>query len=96
MFSSVGNNFMSAAAYLAYQAPSSNPLTIPPDYPLVVSIATAANPILYWIVFVGFVAAYLVFLPSYFQVLTRVVFAWSFDRVAPAWLSDVNPERTPR
>jgi basic amino acid/polyamine antiporter, APA family len=93
MFNSVGTNWMNAAAYLANAAPSSYPLTVPPDYPLFASIITVGNPILFWIVFAGFVAAYLVFLPSYFQVLTRVIFAWSFDRMAPSWLADVN-ERT--
>ncbi len=90
LFSTVGSTWMNAAAYLANAAPAANPLTVSPDIIMGIGVIVVSNPFLWWTIIIGFVAAYLIFMPSYFQVLTRAIFAWSFDRMAPSWLSDVN------
>jgi basic amino acid/polyamine antiporter, APA family len=90
IFSTVGSQWMNAAAYLANVAPASNPLKVSPNIIMGIGVLVVGNPFLFWLIFIGFVAAYLIFMPSYFQVLTRAIFAWSFDRMAPSWLSDVN------
>jgi amino acid transporter len=48
------------------------------------------NPALYWFIFIAFVADYLIFALAIYQVISRAFFAWSFDRVAPSLLADVN------
>jgi amino acid transporter len=42
---------------------------------------------------ISFIVAFVVALPATFLIATRSLFAWSFDRILPAKLSDVN-ERT--
>jgi amino acid transporter len=86
----VGSDFLSASAYLAFAHPEVNPLKVPAVYPLFISILTVGNPVLFWLICLSFIVSYLIFVPSYYLVITRNIFAWSFDRVAPSALADVN------
>jgi APA family basic amino acid/polyamine antiporter len=86
----VGYDFLGASAYLAFVHPEANPLKVPAVYSLFISVLTVANPPLFWLIFLAFVVSYLIFIPSYFLVITRNIFAWSFDRIAPSVLADVN------
>jgi APA family basic amino acid/polyamine antiporter len=85
-----GYDFLNAGAYLSFSAPQANPMKVPIAYSLFVSILAVGNPALYWTIFAGFVVSYLIFAPSYYLVITRAVFAWSFDRLAPSVIADVN------
>jgi len=86
----VGYDFLRASAYLAFVHPEANPLKVLAVYSLFISVLTVANPPLFWLIFLAFVVSYLIFIPSYFLIITRNIFAWSFDRIAPSVLADVN------
>ena len=53
---------------------------------------TTSTPLIV-LISLSFIVAFLVALPATFLIATRNIFAWSFDRIVPQRLSDVN-ERT--
>jgi len=85
-----GSEFFSALSYMSFASPPGNPLTVPPTFPSILSILTYDNPPLYWFIFIAFVVDYLIFALAIYQVLSRAFFAWSFDRVLPQAVADVN------
>jgi len=85
-----GSAFFSALAYMSFASPPGNPLTVPATFPSILSILTVDNPALYWLIFIAFIADYLIFALAIYQVLSRAFFAWSFDRVLPQAIADVN------
>ena len=93
LYYSAGRDFISALAYVSFAQPQANPLTVPGTFNTLLAILTVDNPILFWLTFIGFVASYIVLLVIYFQIVSRVFFAWSFDRIAPSFIADVS-ERT--
>jgi APA family basic amino acid/polyamine antiporter len=84
-----GSGFVSALAYMTFVSPPNNPLTVPATFISILSILTA-DPVLYWFIFIAFIADYLIFALELFQAVSRAFFAWSFDRVAPSFLADLN------
>jgi len=85
-----GSDFFSALSYMGFASPPNNPLTVPATFPSILSILTVDNPPLYWLIFIAFVVDYLIFALAIYQVLSRAFFAWSFDRVLPQAVADVN------
>jgi amino acid transporter len=85
-----GSEFFSALAYMSFVSPANNPLTVPATFPSILSILTVDNPALYWFIFIAFIADYLIFALAIYQMLSRAFFAWSFDRVLPQAMADVN------
>jgi APA family basic amino acid/polyamine antiporter len=88
----IGRSFFQAISYLYGNYPSvySSMLTLPPTLNTFISIMSSNNQLLFWIIVVGFVASFLVFPLALFQVLTRMLFAWSFDRIIPGWFGKVS------
>ncbi|MCI2415171.1 MAG: APC family permease [Candidatus Aramenus sp.] len=88
-----GNEFLTAWSYISANGvndPVYNSLSsIGPFIPFFVLMVNH-NVVLYFISFLA------LWLPNFYSnpplviALTRYLFAWSFDRVAPAWLADVN------
>jgi amino acid transporter len=87
---SFGSSFVSALSYVSFAHPEANPLTVPGTVFALLSILLVDNPVLYWFIFIAAITSYLIFILSYYQILSRIFFAWSFDRVAPNALADVN------
>jgi APA family basic amino acid/polyamine antiporter len=87
---SFGGDFVSALSYLTFAQPQANPLTVPGTVFALLSILLVDNPFLYWLLFIAAIASYLVFILSYYQIISRIFFAWAFDRIAPLALADVN------
>ena len=87
-----GYDFLSAVAYLANAAPDQ--LNLPLGYYLSsFVIYMTSNPLLQMIVSLGFLATILWILLPQMLIITRNMFAWSFDRLIPSWVAEVN-ERT--
>ena len=63
-----------------------------PAYPEIAAIGSG-SPILGFIIIVGFVGGIVAWLPMTMMLASRCFLAWSFDRVMPEMLSDVD-ERT--
>ena len=87
----VGLGFASSINYLWWQGtPTALPLW--PYFNLWATLSTD-NIVLAFIVGLGFVALSIMYVPLNFMLITRMIFAWSFDRVFPEKMSEVN-ERT--
>lgn len=90
--SPLGSQFFQAATYLymtnstAYSAI----LSQPPTPILFINIMSASNPLLYWLIFLGFASSYLVVVLAFYLIFARMTFAWSFEHMIPAWFSNVN------
>jgi APA family basic amino acid/polyamine antiporter len=61
-----------------------------PAYPEIMSIASGTW-VLGAIIIVGFTVGLLIWLPQTMLLISRSMFAWSFDRIVPAQLSYVDP-----
>ena len=61
-----------------------------PAYPELIGIASG-SPVISAIVILGFTIGLMVWLPQTLMLVSRNMFAWSFDRVAPDRLSYVDP-----
>jgi amino acid transporter len=85
-----GNDFLGSATYLSNNGSKDYPFGSPAFFFFFVSMLTTSTPLIV-IINLSFVAAILVTLPATFLIVTRVLFAWSFDRVLPDRLADVNP-----
>jgi APA family basic amino acid/polyamine antiporter len=87
-----GNNFLGSATYLSNNGSKAYPFSSPSFFFFWISTLTTSTPLIV-IINLSFVAAILVTLPATFLIVTRTIFAWSFDRVLPDKLNEVN-ERT--
>ena len=85
-----GTEFLGSITFLSNAAPDQYPLSAPPFFYLFVSMLTT-SPVLLTIVGVGFVLAIVANIPPMFLIATRNILAWSFDRMVPMRLGDVNP-----
>jgi amino acid transporter len=88
----VGHPFQSAVNFLLLTPGSSFSLPLWPFFNLWMTLSTN-NVVLAFIAGVGFLALGLQYPPMNLMVITRTIFAWSFDRVFPEKFSSVN-ERT--
>lgn len=84
-----GGNFLGAATYLANVAPKSYPLATPPFYFLFVAMLTHSTVVIA-IMGISFVLAFFLVFPTTFLISSRNLFAWSFDRILPTKVSEVN------
>jgi APA family basic amino acid/polyamine antiporter len=84
-----GGGFLGAATYLSNVAPKSYPLSTPPFYFLFVAMLTH-SAILITIMGISFVLAFFVVFPITFLIASRNLFAWSFDRILPSKVAEVN------
>jgi basic amino acid/polyamine antiporter, APA family len=88
--STFGNDFLGSATYLSNNGDAAYPFASPSFFFFWVSMLTTSTPLIL-IINLSFVAAILVTLPATFLIVTRSIFAWSFDRVLPDKLAEVNP-----
>ncbi len=88
----IGHDFLGSITYLSNNAPDKYPLSAPPFYFLFAAMMTKSS---FLIVVMALSLALAIFVgqPATFLIATRSLFAWSFDRILPQRLSDVN-ERT--
>ena len=88
----IGHDFLGSLTYLSNNAPDKYPLSAPPFYFLFAAMLTSSS-LLIVVMALSFALAFFVGLPATFLIATRSLFAWSFDRILPQRLSEVN-ERT--
>lgn len=87
-----GEDFLGSITYLANMVPDEYPLSAPPFFFLFAAMLTKST-FLIAVMGVSFALSFFVALPPTFLIATRSLFAWSFDRILPAKISEVN-ERT--
>jgi amino acid transporter len=87
-----GNNFLGSATFLSNSGSKAYTLPAASSFFFFVSMLTSSTVVTV-IINISFIVAIIVALPATFLIATRNLFAWSFDRVIPDRVSDVN-ERT--
>lgn len=85
-----GTGFLGAATYLSNTGAKTYPFAAPSFFFLYVAMLTKSAPLIV-IMSLSFIVSFIVALPVTFLIVTRSLFAWSFDRVFPDKLSEVNP-----
>ena len=85
-----GNDFLGSATYLNYMEDPQYAFGAPSGFFFYVSMLTSSTPVIV-ILNLSVVLAYVVALPVTFLITTRSLFAWSFDRILPERVSEVNP-----
>jgi APA family basic amino acid/polyamine antiporter len=84
-----GQEWLGAATFLANEAPDQYPLPSFPFYFFFAAMLTD-NALLITVMGISFVLAFFAALPPTFLIATRSLFAWSFDRILPDKVSEVN------
>lgn len=85
-----GSDFLGSATTLSNAGSSAYPFASPSSYFLWVSLLSHSS-VVQVIIMVCAVAALVATLPPGYLIVTRSMFAWSFDRVMPTKLSEVEP-----
>lgn len=85
-----GTDFLGAATYLSNTGAKTYPFAAPSFFFFYVAMLTKSAPLIV-IMSLSFIVSFIVALPVTFLIVTRSLFAWSFDRVFPDKLSEVNP-----
>jgi basic amino acid/polyamine antiporter, APA family len=85
-----GSDSLGSATVLSNAGSSAYPFASPSSYFLWVSLLSHSS-VVQVIIMVCAVAALVATLPPGYLIVTRSMFAWSFDRVMPTKLSDVDP-----
>jgi len=84
----LGYHFLIGAANVYYAG--TGVLGAPPNLTLFAGIL-ANNSLLVLFLGIGIISGFMLVAPQSMILMSRILFAYSFDRVAPSWLSDVNP-----
>lgn len=84
-----GFDFLASAGYLYYSKPDLLSLSVPPTLPFLEAIMTQ-NVVVGLVIAVGLMAWSFIYFPSYFTPMSRVLFAWSWDRIAPAKFASIS------
>ena len=88
--STMGSQFVGSMAYLFGHGDSAYKLAFPPFFENLFRFATIGNPLAYSLVAIGFAAMSIAAPLTYVFGGTRMIFAWSFDRVVPMSLAKVD------
>jgi basic amino acid/polyamine antiporter, APA family len=84
-----GSHFLASINYLYNNAPTKYHLPLAPFLPSLALLLTT-NRVLQTLVSLSFLLTMLWIIPTSFVFASRNMFAWSFDRVMPSWLAEVN------
>ena len=84
-----GHDFLGAATYLSTFEPKQYPFSAPSFLFLFVAMLTH-NSVLIAVIGISFALAFLAAFPPTFLIVSRNLFAWSFDRVIPSRVAAVN------
>ena len=84
-----GREWISAVNWLATNYPDKYPI---PSYPWIsfVTPLLTDNPILIWLMLISYISAWVANDIAKILCATRIIFAWSFDRVVPHSLANVS------
>lgn len=86
----VGQEFLGAANYLWYEGTLPD-LPLNPFFNLFILVLTR-SPILVILTGLGYFAMSVLFVPMNIFLNTRMVFAWTFDRILPEYFAKVHPK----
>jgi APA family basic amino acid/polyamine antiporter len=84
-----GRDFVGALSYLYYSAPKAYPLAVAPDYNYLTTMVMA-NPTVRLVSALGWLLWCVSYLPGIHILISRNLFAWSYDRVFFPQFASVN------
>jgi amino acid transporter len=87
-YSNLGAEFLAGAGSYAFGY-ATNPFSVIPNLTLFAAIL-ANNPLLVWFIGIGVIAGFILVAPQCMILMSRIVFAYSFDRVAPSFIAYVS------
>lgn len=85
----VGDNFAKAIAYVGNCGCTTYALPVGPYLQYLASILTRDPATIFFLGFTFFIWS-IILLPAFYVITTRSLFAWSFDRLVPSLISDIN------
>jgi len=85
----VGDEFAKAIAYVGNCGCTTYPLPVGAYLQYLTGILSN-NPILIFLIGFTFFMWSIILLPAFYVIGTRPIFAWSFDRLVPVFLADIN------
>ncbi len=88
-YSKLGAEFLAGAGNYAFGY-STNPLPVLPNLTLFAALL-ANNSLLVWFIGIGIIAGFIMVAPQCMILMSRILFGYSFDRVAPRAVADVSP-----
>jgi APA family basic amino acid/polyamine antiporter len=89
LVNAVGSDFLGSSVYLYYNHPDLFQLSVPPTLPFLEAIMSQ-NGLVSALIVIGFIGWGFIYFPSYFMPMSRVLFAWSWDRIAPTKFAEVS------
>jgi basic amino acid/polyamine antiporter, APA family len=87
-YNNLGPEFLTGAGYYAFGY-ATNPLPVLPNLTLFASLL-ANNPLLVWFIGIGVIAGFILVTPQCMLLMSRIVFSYSFDRLAPSYFTNIN------
>lgn len=84
-----GNKFIQAGTYLYNADPSKYPVPIG-GFLSALTLYLTTNKVIQVVIALGFISMMIWICPASVLLITRNMFAWSFDRILPNWISDVS------
>lgn len=87
-YSNLGADFLAGAGSYAFGY-SANPFSVIPNLTLFAALL-ADNPLLVWFIGIGIVAGFILVAPQCMILMSRILFGYSFDRVAPSFIATVS------
>jgi basic amino acid/polyamine antiporter, APA family len=87
-YNNLGPEFLTGAGYYAYGY-ATNPLPVIPNLTLFASLLSN-NPLLVWFIGIGVIAGFILVTPQCMLLMSRIVFSYSFDRLAPSFFTNIN------
>lgn len=88
-YAGMGSNFIASLAYLFVNSPENYPLGETPPFFHILA-RNAVSPTVFTVIVCGFAAMTLSAILVYIFTTVRLLFAWSFDRIVPQFLSKVD------
>ena len=90
VYTNIGTQFFYSFSYVYNVMPGK--LQIYPAFPTLIFLAQVItdSPLLVGLLGISYFVAQLMLVPAVFLGISRCIFAWSFDRVVPAGLSDIS------
>ncbi len=87
-YSNLGADFLAGAGSYAFGY-ASNPFSVIPNLTLFAALLSN-NALLVWIIGLGVIAGFVLVAPQCMVLMSRILFAYSFDRVAPSSIAYVS------
>lgn len=87
-YSNLGADFLAGAGAYAFGY-ATNPFSVLPNLTLFASLL-ANNPLLVLFIGIGVVAGFVLVAPQCMMLMSRILFSYSIDRVAPGFIAHVN------